>query len=105
MTRMLNRFLVLACVYSCLAITPSPADENAERVAPAIDEKQLPFAMHSQMEQLPSIRVGTKDADLIGSDNRVLQAAVDYVAGLGGESLKSVPANTSCEIRFICVPT
>jgi len=34
----------------------------------------------------PAVRitVGRQDADLVGSDNRVLQAAVDYVAGLGG---------------------
>ncbi|MCW5556379.1 MAG: hypothetical protein KIT22_00795 [Verrucomicrobiae bacterium] len=34
----------------------------------------------------PAIRitVGHRDADLIGTDNRALQAAVDYVAGLGG---------------------
>jgi len=34
----------------------------------------------------PAIRitVGHQDADLIGTDNRALQAAVDYVAGLGG---------------------
>lgn len=31
-----------------------------------------------------SISVGIKDADIVGSDNRVLQSAVDYVAGLGG---------------------
>ena len=31
-----------------------------------------------------SVTVGQKDADIVGSDNRALQAAVDYVAGLGG---------------------
>ena len=36
------------------------------------------------MEKAISITVGLKDADIIGSDNRALQAAVDYVAGLGG---------------------
>ena len=38
----------------------------------------------STMKEYISITVGIKDADIIGSDNRVLQAAVDYVAGLGG---------------------
>ena len=52
--------------------------------APRPDERQLPFAMHTQMEELPRITVGLKDADLVGSDNRAIQAAVDYVAGLGG---------------------
>ncbi|MGQ9610336.1 MAG: right-handed parallel beta-helix repeat-containing protein, partial [bacterium] len=31
-----------------------------------------------------SITVGMKSADIIGSDNRALQSAVDYIAGLGG---------------------
>ncbi len=31
-----------------------------------------------------TIRVGQEDADIIGRDNRALQAAVDYAAGLGG---------------------
>ena len=40
--------------------------------------------MHSQMSELPRITAGLRDADLVGGDNRALQAAVDYVAGLGG---------------------
>jgi hypothetical protein len=36
------------------------------------------------MTDLPRITVGPKNADLVGSDNRTLQAAVDYIAGLGG---------------------
>ncbi|GAG47347.1 unnamed protein product, partial [marine sediment metagenome] len=48
------------------------------------EEQQLPQAMHSAMKELPGITVGKESADLIGNDNRVLQAAVDYIAGLGG---------------------
>jgi len=40
--------------------------------------------MHSRMNELPTLRVGNRDADLVGADHRALQAAVDYVAGLGG---------------------
>ncbi|HJN14130.1 MAG TPA: right-handed parallel beta-helix repeat-containing protein [Armatimonadota bacterium] len=32
----------------------------------------------------PTVNVGITDGDLCGSDHRVLQAAVDYIAGLGG---------------------
>jgi hypothetical protein len=53
-------------------------------LVPAPDEQQLPFAMHSEMSDRPTITVGRTDADLNGADNRVLQAAVDYIAGLGG---------------------
>jgi parallel beta-helix repeat protein len=38
----------------------------------------------SAMEKGISVTVGLRDADIVGSDNRALQAAVDYVAGLGG---------------------
>lgn len=60
------------------------AQDNLLRIAPPKEEKQLPFAMHSSMAQLPHIRVANQDADINGSDNRALQAAVEYVAALGG---------------------
>jgi hypothetical protein len=63
--------------------TLAVAGENAYP-GPAPAEQQLPQAMHSNMKVRPSIRVGMRDADIIGSDNRSLQAAVDYIAGLGG---------------------
>ncbi len=62
----------------------STAGEGGAEVFPPADEEQLPDAMHSAMQELPRITVGRKDADLVGSDNRALQAAVDYVAALGG---------------------
>ncbi|MDA1049160.1 MAG: right-handed parallel beta-helix repeat-containing protein [Planctomycetota bacterium] len=38
-----------------------------------------------------TITVGHKDADLVGHDDRVLQAAVDYVARLGGGTVHVLP--------------
>ena len=35
-----------------------------------------------------NVTVGLKNADIVGSDNRALQAAVDYVAGLGGGTVE-----------------
>jgi parallel beta-helix repeat protein len=52
--------------------------------SPRPTERQLPKSMHSAMEELPLITVGRDNAQLTGGDNRVLQAAVDYIAGLGG---------------------
>ncbi|MBM3880254.1 MAG: hypothetical protein FJ387_11130 [Verrucomicrobia bacterium] len=52
--------------------------------SPAPDEQQLPRRMHSTMADLPRITVGRVGGDLVGTDHRVLQAAVDYIAGLGG---------------------
>ncbi|MBC8116634.1 MAG: hypothetical protein H7062_19750, partial [Candidatus Saccharimonas sp.] len=38
-----------------------------------------------------TITVGQKEGDLIGSSHKVLQAAVDYVARLGGGTVKVLP--------------
>jgi hypothetical protein len=38
-----------------------------------------------------TITVGPKDADLVGTTDKVLQAAVDYVARLGGGTVKVLP--------------
>lgn len=57
---------------------------RADDLSPRGDERQLPFAMHSEMKERPTITVGQSSADLIGTDNRALQAAVEYVAALGG---------------------
>src|SRR5262249_57235577 len=72
-------FLILG-----LAITRGDRLALADDLAPKAEERQLPYAMHSAMGERPTVRVGRRDADLIGADHRVLQAAVDYVARLGG---------------------
>ena len=36
----------------------------------------------------PSVTVGQSGADIVGGDNRALQAAVDYIAGLGGGTVE-----------------
>ena len=56
--------------------------------SPRPDEQQLPKAMHSKMSELPHITVGRANADMTGDSNRVLQAAVDYVAALGGGTVE-----------------
>ena len=75
---------------------------RAQDLAPRPDEQQLPNAMHSEMSERPTITVGRAGADLIGTDNRALQAGVDYVAGLGGGASRSARATTSCAIRYTC---
>ncbi|MBN8248141.1 MAG: right-handed parallel beta-helix repeat-containing protein, partial [Verrucomicrobia bacterium] len=54
--------------------------------APAVADQAGRRHAENPLHALPAVRitVGRQDADLIGTDNRVLQAAVDYVAGLGG---------------------
>lgn len=59
--------------------------------SPGESERQLRRAMHSQMDERPRVTVGIQSADLVGGDNRALQAAVDYVAGLGGGTVEIGP--------------
>jgi parallel beta-helix repeat protein len=64
------------------------ASEIKRDFSPGPDEQQLPTAMHSEMNKLPSITVGKQNAQIIGADNRALQSAVDYIAGLGGGTVE-----------------
>lgn len=66
-------------------------DPSSRDYSPPADERQLPLAMHAAMDQLPRIRVGIDAGDLQGNDNRVLQAAVEYVAALGGGTVEIGP--------------
>jgi polygalacturonase len=75
------------------ALDVSLAGEERPDYSPQPDERQLPHAMHSTMTELPRITVGKGSADLIGSDNRALQAAVDYIAGLGGGLVEIGPGD------------
>ncbi|MBI4324460.1 MAG: right-handed parallel beta-helix repeat-containing protein [Chloroflexi bacterium] len=83
---LLFSFSVLLPGASVLGASDSPSD-----FAPPPDEQQLPRAMHSKMKERPSIAVGQRDAAIIGTDNRALQAAVDYVAALGGGTVEIGP--------------
>jgi hypothetical protein len=64
---------------------------SAADFSPRPEERQLPRAMHSQMDVRPAITVGLKDADIVGADNRALQAAVDYIGQLGGGTVEIGP--------------
>ncbi|HZR20670.1 MAG TPA: right-handed parallel beta-helix repeat-containing protein [Verrucomicrobiae bacterium] len=84
---MRSRYFFLAvAVFFPLSLRASAAADA--QLSPPADEQQLPHAMHSRMTELPTISVGPAEADIIGSDNRALQAAVDYIAGLGGGTVQ-----------------
>jgi parallel beta-helix repeat protein len=87
--RTLYRHSVLIVLALGMGVASAMAVE--QDFSPKPGERQLPRAMHSAMTQGPGITVGLKDADLIGSDNRALQAAVDYIAGLGGGTVHIGP--------------
>ncbi|MGI8605489.1 MAG: right-handed parallel beta-helix repeat-containing protein [Verrucomicrobiales bacterium] len=71
-----------------LAASTATAEKE---VSPRADEQQLPRAMHAEMKERPTITVGLRDAAITGTDNRALQAAVDYIAGLGGGTVEVGP--------------
>ena len=48
-------------------------------------------AVEPDWSQRLSVTVGRERADLVGGDHRVLQAAVDYVAALGGGTVRILP--------------
>lgn len=48
-------------------------------------------AMGPKWEQRLTVTVGPRNADLVGKDDKVIQAAVDYVARLGGGTVKVLP--------------
>lgn len=81
--------LVSFLTSGALAVASITAGETD--FSPSPEEQQLPRAMHSKMDVLPAITVGRQDADIVGADNRALQAAVDYVAGLGGGTVQIGP--------------
>jgi hypothetical protein len=64
---------------------------GADDITPKADEQQLPTRMHSRMKVLPVVKVGQSNAAIAGRDNRALQAAVDYVANLGGGTVEIGP--------------
>ena len=77
----------MALAFIVLSITAAEKQDPFARA----EEEQLPRAMHSKMKDLPLVRVGVSDADIVGVDNRALQAAVDYIAGLGGGTVEIGP--------------
>src|SRR2546427_1816389 len=78
-------FSVLTAILSASFF--AAAAQNQE-FSPRAEEQQLPRAMHSKMKERPVITIGRGDADIVGADNRALQAAVDYIAGLGGGTVE-----------------
>lgn len=82
-----NRIVVHALGMFCTLGIVSWAS-GQDSFAPKPEERQLPKKMHSAMKQRPVITVGQKEGDIVGTDNRALQAAVEYVAALGGGTVE-----------------
>ena len=76
--------LTVAVIAVILSASSFAMAAQKQEFSPSADEQQLPRAMHSKMKERPTITVGLRDADIVGADSRALQAAVDYIGGLGG---------------------
>ena len=73
-----------ALLLGFLFATSLAGTTEKQDLSPRPEEQQLPLAMHSKMKDRPKITVGLRDSDINGADSRALQAAMDYIAGLGG---------------------
>ncbi|MDA0812795.1 MAG: right-handed parallel beta-helix repeat-containing protein [Verrucomicrobia bacterium] len=92
-----------ALLISLLSFTVRADDSNSRDFSPPPEERQLQAKMRSKMKILPTITVGHAGADIVGTDNRGLQAAVDYIAGLDGGIVEILPGtyvmNDSLHLR------
>ena len=55
-------------------------------------------------EQRIKVTVGPEKADITGADHRVIQAAVDYVTGLGGGTVHILPGTYRFRNAVNCDP-
>jgi len=76
--------IIVSVLAANLSASFLAAAAQKQEFSPRADEQQLPRAMHSAMKDRPRITVGLRDADIVGADNRALQGAIEYIAGLGG---------------------
>lgn len=79
-----------SCVFPALALRSVFAADDRPRVtsprATSFDKSVEP-----NWDERLTISVGQRSGDMFGHDHRVLQAAVDYVANLGGGTVKVLP--------------
>jgi hypothetical protein len=83
----MNRRMFLASTPAMLA-----AADTLPR-APAVTRPRATSGdpVEPDWEQRLKVTVGPEKADIVGSDHRTIQAAVDYVAGLGGGTVQILP--------------
>src|SRR6516225_5249030 len=83
-----REFLGTAAGLVTAGTTRSPADERPGGAGPRATSGD---AVGPDWEQRLTVTVGPGEADLVGKDDKVLQAAVDYVARLGGGTVRILP--------------
>lgn len=88
----MNRRMFLSATPAMLGAGALSAAETRPQ-APAVTRPRATFGdvVEPDWEQRVKISVGPGKADLVGADHRAIQAAVDYVAGLGGGTVQILP--------------
>ena len=79
-------FLATSVLGASSLLTAGPPPRVTNPRATDGDEKYEP-----EWEKRLTLTVGNKKADLVGNNDKVIQAAVDYVARLGGGTVKILP--------------
>ena len=85
----MKRFLFAPPALALLLAIGIPAGERPPVKEPRATSGDT--AVEPDWTQKLTITVGQKDADLVGSSDKVIQAGVDYVARLGGGTVKILP--------------
>src|SRR5262245_49602487 len=81
--------LMIVCVLTCLASSLLPAEERPVVTQPRATSGDT--AVEPDWAQQLTVTVGPQDADIIGATDKSIQAGVDYVARLGGGTVKILP--------------
>jgi hypothetical protein len=84
-----RRQALLGSLAAGVACSRLPATERPEVTRPRATSGDE--AIEPNWNERVTITVGNKDADLVGASEKVLQAAIDYVARLGGGTVKVLP--------------
>lgn len=84
-----RRDVLRSAVAGGLAVAAVRADDRPPVTRPRATSGDT--AVEPDWEQRLSVTVGPAEADLVGANDKALQAAVDYVARLGGGTVKVLP--------------
>jgi hypothetical protein len=88
----MNRRMFLATPPAMLGASMLSAAEKGPQAPPVTRPRATSGdPVEPNWEHRIKVSVGPGKADIVGSDHRVIQAAVDYVAGLGGGTIQVLP--------------
>ena len=86
----MSRLLLVIAIVFVVGLSRTPADDGRPKVtSPRATSGDS--AVEPEWDERVTITVGNTEGDLMGSTERVLQAAVDSVARLGGGTVKILP--------------